>query len=164
LRPQNRESMDKFVGFFKTTSWLLFLGALLWSYAYLPTQVTYRYDNLGDVLAVTSKSNFFFASLAIFLIANIVCIIFLRTLKKIDSSDDGVGLRNRALKKDISMWVDGFMGILNFFFSISVFLISNLNGAREFQGLFIGVLIYLGPLLILLWIFYLIQLITKKRV
>lgn len=155
--------MDRLVGFFKTTSWLLFLAALLWSYAYLPVQVTYRFDQAGTALDVMSKDSFFFASLAIFLIVNIICIIFLRTVKKVDSTDDGDGLQNRALKKDIIMWITGFIGILNIFFSISLMLISNLNGAQEFQGTFIGAFIFIGPTLILLWIIYLLRLITKKR-
>lgn len=155
--------MDKLVGFFKTTSWLLFLGALLWSYAYLPAQVTYRFDQTGAALDVTSKDSFFFSSLAIFLIVNIICIIFLRTIKRVNSTEDGIGLQNRALKKDISMWITGFMGILNVFFSISLMLISNLNGAQEFQGSMLGAFIFIGPTLILLWIIYLLRLITKKR-
>ncbi len=155
--------MDKLVGFFKTTSWLLFLGALLWSYAYLPAQVTYRFDPSGAALGVTSKTNFFFASLGIFIIVNIVCIIFLRTLKRVDSSDEGVGLQNRSFKKDIAMWINGFIGILNIFFSLSLMLISNLNGSQEFQGSFTGAFIYVGPTLILIWIIYLLTLIAKKR-
>lgn len=144
-------------------SWLLFLGALLWSYAYLPAQVTYRFDQIGAALDVTSKSGFFFASLAVFIVVNIICIIFLRTIKKVDSTDDGIGLQNRSLKKDIVMWINGFIGILNVFFSISLMLISNLNGAQEFQGSFLGAFIFIGPTLILLWIIYLLRLVSKKR-
>ena len=155
--------MDKLVGFFKTLSWLLFLGALLWSYAYLPPQVTYRVDTTGAAIAVMSRSNFFFVSLGFFLLVNIVCIVFLRVLKRMNTTEDGTGLRNRSLKQDLMMWVKGFIGVLNLFFSLVLIFIGYMNGGEEFQVSYLGGFIYIGPILILAWFFYLVILLTKKR-
>ncbi len=161
MRAQSQKGMDKLVGFFKTLSWLLFLGALLWSYAYLPTQVVYRMNSSAD--AVIEKGTFFFGSLAFFLVINIVCIIFLRTLKKVKSSEEGRGLQNKALKKDLTMWVKGFIGILNFFFTLIVVFVAYMNGAQEFQTSYLGGFVYIGPALLLIWFFYLAGLLAKKR-
>ena len=155
--------MDKFTGFFKTTSWLIFLAALLWSYTSLPFQVTYRIDNTGASLAVMEKGTFFFVSLGFFLLFNIVCIIFLRTLRRIKSEDDGSGLRNRSLKLDVITWVNGFIGILNFFFALILFFVAYMNGSEEFHSTYIAGLIYIGPALILIWFFYLARILSKKR-
>ena len=155
--------MDKLVGFIKTTSWLVFLGALIWSYASLPLQVIYRTDSEGSAVAVMEKSNFFFFSLAFFLVVNLICIVFYRMLKKVDSTDDGEGLRNRSLKQDLLTWTNGFIGILNLFFALILFFITYLNGAEEFQLPFLNVFVFAGPLFILGWFFYLIKLLSKKR-
>ncbi len=155
--------MDKLTGFIKTSSWLLFLAALIWSYASLPPQVAYRVDTEGSPIAVMTKGNFFFASLAFFLLVNIVCIIFLRMVKKVDSTEDGTGLRNRSLKKDIMSWTNGFIGILNLFFALILFFITYLNGVEEFQASYLGGIVYIGPVLLIIWFFYLVKLLAKKR-
>ena len=41
--------MDKFIGFFRNVTILLFTGTLIWSYAYLASQSDYSYDFEGIV-------------------------------------------------------------------------------------------------------------------
>ncbi|MFT6970063.1 MAG: hypothetical protein ACJAXX_000627 [Roseivirga sp.] len=155
--------MDKLVGFIRTVSYLIFLVVLIWAYASLASQVTYLYDGDGTALEMVGKNTFFFASIAIFLFANITCVIFLQTLRKINSTEDGVGMRNRFLKLDLITWVKGFSGILNIMFITIVFSLGFMN-MNEIKMDILTVSIYIGPVLLAGWFFYLVKILSVKRI
>lgn len=155
--------MDKFVGFFRTVSYLMFLAALLWSYAYMVGQVTYRFDTDGNPVYNIDRNTYFFGALAVFIFANVVCSVFIKTLKRIKSSEDGDGLRNTSLQLDVVTWTKGFSGILNLFFSLVLFFLGLMNLAESGQSMTLGFYVYLGPVLIVSWFFYLAYLLGKKR-
>lgn len=155
--------MDKFIGFFRTVSYLLFLAALLWSYANMVGQVNYSFDSLGNSEYQMDKNLYFFGGIGVFIFANAVCAFFIQTLKKIKSSEEGRGLRNRALKLDLLTWTKGFAGILNLFFALIMFFLGLMNLAESRQSATLGFYVYLGPILIVLWFFYLAYLLGKKR-
>ncbi|WP_420386787.1 hypothetical protein [Roseivirga sp.] len=155
--------MDKFIGFFRTVSYLLFLAALLWSYAYMVGQVTYRFDTNGDPVYMVDRNMYFFGAMGIFIFANAVCAVFIQTLKKITTSEDGVGLRNRSLKLDLITWTKGFTGILNLFFALIMFFLGLMNLAESHESPTLGFYVYLGPILIIAWFFYLAVLLGKRR-
>lgn len=155
--------MDKFIGFFRTVSYLLFLGALLWSYAYMVGQITYRFDTDGNPLFMVDKNTYFFSAMLIFIFANAVCAVFIQTLKKIKTSEEGVGLRNRSLKLDLITWTKGFAGVLNLFFVLVMFFLGLMNLAESKQSMTLGFYVYLGPILIVGWFFYLAYLLGKRR-
>lgn len=156
--------MEKFVGFFRTVSFLLFTAALLWSYAYMVGQVTYSYDDLGNPIYSIDRNLYFYGAIAVFLFANVICNIFVQTLKKIKTSEIGKGLRNYSLKKDLVIWTKGFAGMLNLFFSLVLFFLGLMNLAESDQSMTLGFYVYLGPLLIVAWFVYLAYLLGKKRV
>ena len=155
--------MDKFIGFFRTVSYLLFMAALLWSYAYMVGQITYRFDTSGNPMYDIDKNTYFFSAVAIFIFANAVCAVFIQTLKKIKTSEEGVGLRNRSLKLDLITWAKGFAGILNLFFALVMFFLGLMNLAESKQSMTLGFYVYLGPILIVTWFFYLAYLLGKRR-
>lgn len=142
----------------------MFLAALLWSYAYMVGQVTYKFDAEGNPIYDIDRNVYFFGALAVFLFVNTVCSVFIQTLKKIKSSEEGVGLRNRSLKLDLVTWTKGFAGILNLFFSLVLFFLGLMNLAESGQSITLGFYVYLGPILIIAWFFYLAYLLGKKRV
>lgn len=154
--------MDKLVGFIRTVSYLIFLGVLIWAYASMAAQVTYRFDGDGSALEVVNKDTFFFASVGIFLLANVICIVFLQTLKKIKTTEDGQGIRNRSLKLDVITWVKGFAGILNIMFTTIVFFLGFMN-MNELKMDALSVYIYIGPILLIIWFFYLVKVLSVKR-
>ncbi len=156
-------TMDKFIGFFRTVTYLLFTGALLWSYAYMTQQVTYRFDPNGSALEVVNKDTYFFGAIAVFLLANIVCSWFINVLKKLNTTEDGKGLRNRSLKHDLITWVKGFAGVLNLFFGLILFFLGLMNLAESRDAMALGFYVYLGPVLIVAWFFYLAYLLGKRR-
>lgn len=155
--------MDKFIGFFRTFSYLLFLAALLWSYAYMVGQVTYKFDTDGNPIYNIDRDLYFFGSIGVFIFVNAVCSFFIQTLKKIKTSDEGKGLRNRSLKKDLMVWTKGFAGLLNLFFSLVLFFLGLMNLAESEQSMTLGFYVYLGPILILIWFGYLGRILTKSR-
>lgn len=154
--------MEKLVGLIRTVSYLVFLGVLIWAYASLAAQVTYRFDGDGSALEVIGKDTFFFVSTAVFLVSNIICVIFLQTLRKIKSSEDGVGIRNRSLKLDVMTWVKGFAAILNIMFITIVFFLGFMN-MNELKMDALSVYIYIGPILLIAWFFYLVKILSAKR-
>lgn len=154
--------MDKLVGFIRTASYLIFLGALIWAYASMAADVTYRFDGDGSAMEIMDKNNFFFASIGIFLITNIICVFFLNTLKKIKSTEDGKGMRNRSLKLDVITWVKGFAAILNIMFTTFVFFLGFMN-MNELKMNILGFYIYVGPILLIFWFFYLVKIVSTKR-
>jgi hypothetical protein len=154
--------MDKLVGFIRTVSYLIFLAVLIWAYASLAAQVTYRFDGDGTALEMVGKDTFFFVSIAIFLFANIICVVFLQTLKKIKSTEDGAGMRNRSFKLDVMTWVKGFSGILNIMFTTMVFFLGFMN-MNELKMDALSIYIYVGPILLVAWFFYLVKIVSAKR-
>ena len=155
--------MDKFIGFFRTVSYLLFLAALLWSYAYMVGQVTYKFDVDGNPVYNIDRDLYFFGSIGVFIFVNAVCPVFIQTLKKIKTSEDGVGLRNRSLKLDLVTWAKGFAGVLNLFFAMVLFFLGLMNLAESEQSMTLGFYVYLGPTLIVAWFGYLAYLLGKRR-
>ena len=154
--------MDKLVGFIRTVSYLIFLGALIWAYASMAADVTYRFDGDASAMEIIDKNTFFFASIGIFLIANIICVFFLNTLKKIKSTEDGQGMRNRSLKLEVITWVKGFAGILNIMFTTFVFFLGFMN-MNELKMNVLSFYIYVGPILLTFWFFYLVKIVSTKR-
>ncbi|MGW8123649.1 hypothetical protein ACV07N_13415 [Roseivirga echinicomitans] len=154
--------MDKLVGFIRTSSYLIFLAALIWAYASVAGQVSYKFDGDGSVLGLVDKNTFFFASVTIFLVANVICVSFIQVLKKIRSTEDGIGIRNRSLKLDIITWVKGFAGILNIMFTTMVFFVGYMN-MNELKIDSLSNFIYVGPILLVFWFFYLVKMLSVRR-
>jgi len=155
--------MDKFIGFFRNVTILIFTGALIWSYAFMASQVNYRFDPAGDALGTANKNTYFFGAMAIFLLTNVVCYYFTRVLKRIDTTEDGKGIRNRSLKNDLISWIKGFAGVLNLFFSLILVFLGLMNMSADYNIKTLGFYVYLGPLLILAWFFYLAVILGKRR-
>lgn len=154
--------MDKLVGFIRTASYLIFLAALIWAYASLAGQVSYRFDGDGSALELVDRNTFFFSSVIIFLVANVICVSFIKVLKKIKTSDEGVGIRNKGLKTDVITWVRGFAGILNIMFTTIVFFIGYMN-MNELKLDVLSIYLYIGPILLVFWFFYLVKILSVRR-
>lgn len=168
--PENRLSsrseireMDKFIGFFRNISILLFTGTLIWSYAYMAGQSDYSYEFQGISLPAGDENTFFFAGIMAFLIANLVCNWFAKTLKKITTSENGKGLRNRSLKLDLITWTKGFAGVLNLFFALVLVFLALMKMSTQYNIKTLGFYVYLGPVLLVAWFVYLAVILIKRR-
>ena len=155
--------MDKFIGFFRNVSILLFTGTLIWSYAYMAGQSEYSYEFQGIAMPAGDKNTFFFAGIAVFLITNLVCNWFVKTLKKVSSTEEGRGFRNRSFKLDMISWTKGFAGVLNLFFALVLVFLALMKMSTQYNIQTLGFYVYLGPILILAWFIYLGVILTKRR-
>ena len=157
--------MDKFIGFFRNVTILLFTGTLIWSYAYLAAQSDATYSFEGLDVGAADKNTYFFVGIIVFLFANLVCNWFIKSLKKITTSDDGKGLRNRSLKIDLIVWTKGFAGVLNLFFALVLVSLALFKMTSQYDNIStLGFYVYLGPILLLAWFIYLGVILSKKRV
>jgi len=154
--------MDKFVGFFRTVSYLFFLAALLWSYAYLVGQVDYGLGLEGSA-PIIDRNTYFFSAILVFLFVNIIISWFIKSLKKVSSAKDGKGLRNYSLKRDLLVWFKGFGGIINLVLALIMFFIGLMNISESRSAFTLNFYVYLGPILLLIWMIYLVVILTKTR-
>lgn len=156
------EHMEKFIGFFRSVSYLFFLAALLWSYAYMVGQVDYGLGLEGEAPMI-DRNVYFFSAIVIFLFVNLSITWFLKSLKKIKTSEEGKGLRNYSLKQDLLVWFKGFGGLVNLALSLMMFFVGLMNLSESRDAFTLNFYIYLGPMLLLAWFVYLAVLLTKNR-
>ena len=154
--------MDKFIRFFWNVTILLFTGTLIWSYAYLASQSDYSYDFEG-IVSNADKNTYFFAGILVFLVANLACNYFIKTMKKITTIDNGKGLKNRSLKLDLISWTKGFAGVLNLFFALVLVFLALVEMSTQYNINTIGFYVYLGPIFIVAWFIYLGFILFKTR-
>ena len=155
--------MNRFAGFFRNITWVGFLAALIFSYSYITSSVAYRIDIQGNELGIADKDTFFFGSIAIFIVVNAICMGFVAVLKKIKTTEDGNGIRNRSLKLDIIGWTKGFAGVLNIFLTLMLVILVYMNLNEEFKTSSFRYFLFIGPILLVGWFFYLMKLLGKKR-
>ena len=155
--------MNKITGVFRNVTWLAYLSVLIWFYAYMADAVTYRVDDPGNAPGIADKDTFFFAALGTFVLVNGACAAFISVLKKVRTAEDGRGIRNRSLKRDLIGWTKGFAGVLNVFLIITIIFIGYINLGENFRAERLGFFVYPGPLLLIAWFFYLMKLLGKKR-
>lgn len=156
-------TLGNFTGFFRSVSILFFVIALIWCYAYMASQSDYSTGPMPGILENVDKDTYFFAAILLFLITNISCSWFIRTLKKIKTSEEGRGLGNRVLKRDLIGWTKGFAGVLNLFFSLVLVFLGLMTMSNQYNIQTLGFYVYLGPILIILWLFYLVVILGKRK-
>jgi hypothetical protein len=145
--------MNKFLKFFTNVSIVIFLVALLLVYAFLPDPLGILFDKNGLTVHEISKGTFFYSSLFLFVIVQIILILF----KK--GSETKFNIQHPYL---IS-WFQGFHLTINLFILLMLIFIGFANNAVNYTYDSIQFLIYLGPLIVILWAVMLpIFLILKK--
>lgn len=155
--------MEKFVGFFRSLTYLAFMGALLWSYAYMVGQVDYGLGTDTNPSDLIDKDVYFFSAIAVFLLINLILGWFIKSLKKIKSVEGRRGLQNRAFRLDIIVWVKGLAAVLNLMMGLVLFFVGLMNLTESRDAMTLDFYIYLGPLMLVVWIIYLVVLLLKKR-
>lgn len=139
------------------------MAALLWSYAYMVGQVDYGLSLDGINTPIIEKETYFFSAIAIFLFVNVIIGWFLISLKKVKTTEGGSGLRNAGLKKELLVWFKGFAGVINLALSMILFFIGLMNLAESEEAMTLGFYVYLGPILLLIWLVYLPFILVKSR-
>jgi hypothetical protein len=152
--------MLRFANSFRIIALVIFLISLIYSYAAIPGDIAWGEGAFfGLVPAIMSKSTFFFSTLLACIFINF---IFIALIKNYDSKlkvTNGSPINLRI----IPAWLHGLAGWLNIFFVLIVFYVGFTNSAEEMKSNNYDIMIFVGPILILLWFFYLPILLMSKK-
>ncbi len=129
---------------------IIWLGFFMFVYAYLPKDVIL----LPDQLTVT-KDNFFYIAITLFLVVNFLFTIVAGMFKQLKSA------RSTQRSQDLRTWFVSLPIMINLYLAFSIGSLGVMNNPSNFEGSFYGYLNYLGPILLVGWIFVLIFILAK---
>lgn len=138
--------MLRVVNLVKVFSVFIFLGTLSLVYAFMPIMV--KLDEEGTL--EIQKENFFYGSIAVFVMVNVLTLVIQNILNEKLSSE--------MLKS----WIGGFTFVINLYLSFLIGFLGVLNNPADIPAANYFYLNWLGPILFLFWIFGLIFLVLKK--
>ena len=145
--------MNKFLKFFITVSIIVFLVALLIVYAFLPDPIGILFNENGLAIYEMSKDTFFYSVLFLFVISQIILILFKR----------GVMFKTKLKFSNIITWFLGFHLSINLFIILMLAFIGLANNAVDYTFSSIQFISYLAPLLVIVWLVMLpVFLLLKK--
>lgn len=145
--------MNKFLKFFTNVSIVIFLVTLLLVYAFLPDPFGILFDKNGVSVQAISKGTFFYSSLFVFVIVQIIFILF----KK------GSETKFNIQRPYLFTWFQGFHLSVNLFIITNLIFIGFANNAVNYTYGSIQLLVYIGPLIVILWLVMLpVFMILKK--
>ena len=145
--------MNRFLKFFITVSIIVFLVTLLIVYAFLPDPIGILFNENGLAIYEMSKDTFFYSVLFLFVISQIILILFKR----------GVMFKMKLKFSKIITWFQGFHLSVNLFIILMLAFIGLANNAVDYTFSSIQFISYLAPLLVIAWLVTLpIFLLLKK--
>ncbi len=145
--------MNKFLKFFTNVSIVIFLVALLLVYAFLPDPLGILFNKNGLTVHEISKDIFFYSTLSIFVVIQVFMFLIKReNLRKLNSQ-----------RPYFNTWFQGFHLTVNLYIITMLIFIGFANNAINYTYDSIHFLVYLGPLIIILWVvIFPVILILKK--
>lgn len=157
--------MIRFIKFFQIISIVFFLPVLILVYAYLPEQVGLSADRYGVLGNLIDRETFFYGVLLLFVISNVLCISLGKALQKLPArhSDEGTALfYNAPSKMGILVWLKSFCIVLNLMFIFGLSYIGMLNNEEAISGREYNFLLYIGPILVLIWLLLFVFIILRR--
>lgn len=158
----------RFIKLIQIISIIIFLGVLVLVYAYLPQQVDFTIDRSGLFAETISREFFFYGMLAIFVISNILCIGLGKALEQLPAQHKkpggGAVFFNAATKNAIIGWIKSFCFILNAVFIFGLMYIGMLNNADSIKGDNFGLFLFIGPVLVIIWLLLLVFIILRQKI
>ncbi|WP_439481532.1 DNA topoisomerase IV [Cyclobacterium plantarum] len=141
----------------------LFLFLLLYVYAALPEFATYVVNEAGMPLKQVSKDSFFYGTVALFLVYNLLLIIPAKLIEmKINVSLKRLFPVGDPYRDKMLSWIYSFIGILNIATAVLVFYIHSLSNQNEISSSEFSFFFYLAPVLMLVWVLVLFYLLAGK--
>jgi hypothetical protein len=145
--------MNKFLKFFINISIVIFLLALLLVYAFLPDPLGILFDKNGSIVYDISKGAFFYTALFMYVIIQIILILFKRES----------GIKLNVQRPYLKTWFQGFHLAVNMFIILMLLFVGLANNAVDYSYGSIMFLVYLAPLIVVVWLVVLPVLIILKR-
>lgn len=147
------QEMNKFLKFFINISIVIFLIALLLVYAFLPDPLGIVFDKNGSTVHEISKGAFFYSTLFVFVVIQIIVILFKR----------GSEIKLNIKRPYLNTWFQGFHLTVNLFIILMMMFIGLANNAIDYSYGSIHFLVYLAPMIVLLWLVMLPVFIINKK-
>ena len=145
--------MIKFLKFFTNISIVIFLVALLFVYAFLADPLGILFDKNGSIIHEMSKDTFFYSTLFLFVIIQVILILFKKS----------IATKMKVQHEYLNIWLQGFYLSINLFIIIMLIFIGFANNAVDYSYNSIQFLVYLAPLIVILWLVVLpVFMILKK--
>ncbi|MEM9674042.1 MAG: hypothetical protein AAF992_15730 [Bacteroidota bacterium] len=138
--------LDKFIKLAWGFTFLGFLIALSLSYAFVPPQVGVQADLNGNPNQFIGKETFFYLALGLFVLVNVVCLVFYRVLEAVPVSSP-LFFRSALFKRRISNWFGTFTIVINIFLICIVSYISLFNNQGDYLIGQFNWIVWVGPLL-----------------
>jgi len=140
----------------------IFLGILLYVYAFLPEVVNLYLDKSASGGLEIGKELFFYASLGVFIVSTLILSYLKKSLSLIpvNSTDSTMSV---AKKSHLRTWANSLSVVLNLFFIFTVSFVGLFHNDEHFNISYFAVIIYIGPFLMLASIFYLIYIFVSKH-
>jgi uncharacterized membrane protein len=138
--------LDKFVKLAWVFTFLGFFIALSLSYAFIPEQVAVFTNSEGEPNQFIGKETFFYLALGLFVVVNIVCLVFFRVLEAMPDSSP-LFYRSALFKERISNWFGTFTTVVNIFLICLVSYVSLFNNQGDYLIGQFGWIVWVGPIL-----------------
>ncbi|UXP31684.1 hypothetical protein N6H18_15145 [Reichenbachiella agarivorans] len=154
--------MVKAIRFCYLISIPIFLAVLSYYYALMPETVSVYFDANGLATYTVAKGNFFYACIGIFALTNGLIMLYRRLTKHaVDMSLIDFSEMNKT--ESNYHWFGGLSLMFNVCYILSIVFIGLYHSKEKFDITDYAALVYLGPIFIILWIFWFIYLqFTKK--
>ena len=141
----------------RVISSLAFLGVLLYVYAYLPDPVKLPVDLGGIRELLVNKGNLFYVMVGIFAIVSTTSFFVVRLINTLPGSEI-------SFKKNLTNWSLSFLVVINIFLILSLVIIGIINNTERAGIGHYATLAYVGPVLLVIWLFLLIFVVAKRLV
>ena len=139
----------------RVISSLAFLGVLLYVYAYLPDPVKLPVDLGGIRELLVNKGNLFYVMVGIFAIVSTTSFFVVRLINTLPGSEI-------SFKKNLTNWSLSFLVVINIFLILSLVIIGIINNTERAGIGHYATLAYVGPVLLVIWLFLLIFVVAKR--
>ncbi len=154
--------MVKLFNLIRVFSSILLIFVLLFVYSNLPDRVGVVYNASGQVDFYLDKNEFFYTSLILCLVLNLVIVSFVKVFQSLPVNENRFFFSNDLFKETLGAWLASLAPIINMFFIVIVIFIGIYNhGDLELIESY-SYLAYLGQFLVLGWIFALVFIIITK--
>lgn len=153
--------MSRNIRIVRTFSIIVYLGVLLYVYAYLPQQVGIDANEADEFSTFIDKETFFYFALGSFLLVNIIVVVFGNLMQLIPVNAQGF-FTSQEFKERIHNWFSSFGLIINLFFLSAVAFIGFFNNADYYHISSFSIFAYLGQALIFIWIILFFYLLSKR--
>lgn len=142
---------------------VFFLIAFLYMYSASPEFVTYELSERGLPLKQISKDAFFYLTVALFLVSNVLLVLPAKLVEtQYSLSLKRVFPKGDPFREQVLSWIYSFTGIVNISTVVFVFYLHSITNQHEIKSEEFNVFFYLVPVLFVAWIVALFVILTAK--